>query len=289
MQRTLLLALSCTLALSCSSKDDDSSDSDEVEQAVDSDGDGISDEDEEALGTDPNSDDSDNDGISDGDEAEAGTDPNSEDSDGDGYQDKWEMDEGTDPTDSDSVIYTGLWPYNPDKETMDYADWSGSAEDGALLPWFEAVDQFGDTVDIYDFANQGKPVLLDLSTSWCYYCGELSAMLDGEDSLFSDYSSHYDWVEGLPEMVENGDIYWITVLSQNSQYGEADEDTVADWYDDYPNPNIPVLAYSTGELEEWLYIYGYPTVILLDEDLTVEYYDFQDYTAALDEAMKYVD
>ena len=64
---------------------------------IDSDGDGISDDDEAANGTDPNSSDSDGDGVSDSEEAENGTDPNSSDSDGDGVDDGEELENGTDP------------------------------------------------------------------------------------------------------------------------------------------------------------------------------------------------
>ena len=69
---------------------------------IDSDGDGISDIDEEANGTDPNSEDTDGDGLSDSEEAENGTDPTSEDTDGDGITDGEELNEGTDPTNSDT-------------------------------------------------------------------------------------------------------------------------------------------------------------------------------------------
>jgi hypothetical protein len=67
----------------------------------DSDGDGISDQDEIALGTNPESPDSDGDGISDNQERAEGTDPTNEDSDGDGISDADEKALGLDPLDGD--------------------------------------------------------------------------------------------------------------------------------------------------------------------------------------------
>ncbi len=90
---------------------------------IDADGDGLADEEELAIGTDPNNadsdtdrlsdgfevrefgtnplaDDSDEDGLGDGDELEVyGTDPLAVDTDGDGVDDATEIDAGTDPTD----------------------------------------------------------------------------------------------------------------------------------------------------------------------------------------------
>ena len=73
------------------------------EGVPDADGDGISDEQETALGTDPNNADTDGDGLSDGEEVrEHGTDPLDPDSDDDGYTDGEEIAENTDPFDPGS-------------------------------------------------------------------------------------------------------------------------------------------------------------------------------------------
>lgn len=62
-----------------------------VNDPEDLDCDGLTNDEEVALGTDPNNPDSDGDGINDGDEVAAGTNPNSDDTDGDGVLDGADM------------------------------------------------------------------------------------------------------------------------------------------------------------------------------------------------------
>ncbi|WP_434391358.1 hypothetical protein [Melittangium boletus] len=91
----------------------------------DSDGDGVPDDEEIALGTDPNNPDTDGDGLSDGDELILGTDPLHPDTDGDGFGDGLEVEAGSNPLDPHSqppprptVWLTGPWNgrvYTPDQ------------------------------------------------------------------------------------------------------------------------------------------------------------------------------
>jgi len=80
------------------------SSSEEVVQNVDTDGDGLTDEEEIALGTDPNNADTDGDGLTDGEEVnEYNTDPLQADTDGDGLSDGDEVNSyNTDPLQADT-------------------------------------------------------------------------------------------------------------------------------------------------------------------------------------------
>ncbi len=245
---------------------------------VDSDGDGLSDDDEADRGTDPDDTDSDDDGIGDGEEVDLGSDPTAADTDGDTYLDGWEVTEGHDPTDADDRIYEGYWPYNPDKDAMSDPGWRGTASTGDQLPRFAWVDQYGDTVDIYDFAFKGKPVVVDLSGVWCYYCNEVAAFLDGQASIWDEYREY----RSIPGLVNDGDIYWVTVLDSDASAGAISNRDLSDWYDAYPNPNIPVLGDEEYALQGWMDVVGYPSIMLLNEDLIVAVYDPDNYGVVFD-------
>ena len=238
-------------------------------EVPDSDGDGLNDDQEADLGTDPDNADSDGDTIEDGDEHDAGLDPTNVDTDGDSYQDNWEQTEGTDPLSADSVIYEGAWPYNPDKAQYESRGWNGTVGVGDELPYFAFLDQFGDMLSIYDLADQGKPVMIDVSAMWCGPCQNMARWLAGQNDAFdSEFPLTY-------EAIENGDAYWVTILaddmSQNADY-TVDGEEVATWYEAFEDPNIPVLADDPEEnyaLNNILQQNAFPSMILLDETLTV--------------------
>ena len=228
----------------------------------DTDGDGLTDAEEEDFGSDPESTDSDGDGLTDAEEFELNSDPNSDDSDDDGYLDAWEVAEGTDPADADDKIYVGDWPYNPDKDSYDAPT---SASDvstavGSPLLRMELLDQFGDMVDLYDFAGQGKYVAVDISAIWCPPCNDLArAIANGNPNA--------GWGKA-PEMVHNGDIYWLTILGENNSGRVPSVDDLYGWYTDYPDDRVPVLADSEGRDFANEYIgAGWPTVLVFDENL----------------------
>jgi len=116
----------------------------------DADEDGLTKAEEEELGTDPDNPDTDGDGLSDGEEVnEHGTDPLEADSDGDEWDDGEEVDDGTDPLDEADHPYSGGWPIDACRSSIQpEADEVGSV----ALP-FNLMDQFGETVRFYDFCD----------------------------------------------------------------------------------------------------------------------------------------
>ena len=258
--------------------------------SVDSDGDGLSDAEEIELGTDPNDADSDDDGLDDGEEVEAETDPMDSDSDDDGFSDGEEWAEGSDPTDGSDTpfAYIGGWPVSSDavKDGISDPGWSRSGlTEGSTMWRFTGVDQFGEEVDLYDMAYQGKDVVVDLSGAWCYWCHEIAAWLEHESSDFDAYMSSYPFLQHLPDMIDDGEVLWVTILDADQSGRAASASTVADWADWYPHDKIPVLADESGsEVAEYVNVYGYPTVWLLDESMMIVEYDRQDYFKALEAA-----
>jgi hypothetical protein len=228
---------------------------------ADPDEDGLSNSEEKDLGTDPEVPDSDGDGLMDGEEVELGTNPMSLDSDGDSYQDNWEIAEGTDPTDAASMIYTGGWRYNPDKEEWGEPT-SPRAASGAEVPRFQLQDQHGDTFDIYDFAGDGAPILLDVSGIWCGWCHELAKRIERKPNALDSYKE----LDCLPDAVENGDILWVTAVYSDTsgRCGSGTPEAVATWYATHPAPQIPVLADQDCAINNWVAPGGYPAVIHID-------------------------
>lgn len=234
-------------------------------EVADSDGDGLNDGEELGWGSDPLKADSDDDGLADNDEKSLGTDPKAADSDGDGYRDADEVSMDSDPTDADDVIYQGGWPFYAGKEDIANPGTTSRAREGDILGRMQFTDQFGDLVDLYDFAYQGKPVVIDVSGVWCYWCHQAAAFLEGEKSAFDSYEQYKE----LPGLVEDGAFYWITILDADASGGTADEQDVQDWFDDYPNPAIPVLLDAEQESTAYFRPRGYPYMILVEEDMTI--------------------
>ena len=259
-------------------------DTGEVQQ--DTDGDGLSDDEEIALGTSPNTADSDGDGISDGDEVNTfgtdpldtdsdgdglsdsdeinihGTNPLSQDTDGDGYLDNDELNQfQTNPTDASSGGYTGGWPYQPNKDSYNAptSPTGTSASIGALLLRDELMDQHGEMVDLYDFAGQGKYTAIAISATW----SPVEQMLS--DNLLTNTNG--SWGSAI-QRVNNGDVYFITLISQNMTGTQVGLTDLQDWYNTYPNTVIPILADTSNSDFANVYSNGaWPTIVLFDENM----------------------
>lgn len=218
--------------------------------------------------------DEDGDGLSCELEILAETDPQLADSDGDGYLDGEEHSAGTNPNDEGSVIYTGGWPYNPNKESIDFPSWDSESEEGAFVPRFTGVDQYGDIVEMYDFSGHGQRAILDMGTIWCEPCKGMAAYLsDGDTSHVEEYVWWEAEYEGLYEAVRDGEIFWITVLFSAGGAGDADLSHTQQWHEQFPNNAIPVLADTNLDLYNWIGVTSYPVLNLLADEFSLDIYD----------------
>lgn len=224
--------------------------------------------------------DTDQDRLTDADEARYGTDPHDPDSDDDRYLDGDEVAEGTDPLDPESRIYTGYWPYNPEKGALDDPGWAGTAAWGERLPRARWLDQHGEAVDLYDFAGQGVPVLVNNCAIWCDWCYDVDAWLLGQPSRLDSYT--VEWKDGIPEMVREGRVWWITVLDEDLERGTIDLPEVQDWYEAYPNARVAVLADFEKVLSSWLVEVEPPTLAAFDEELLLEHQDNNEFKNVLE-------
>jgi hypothetical protein len=244
----------------------------------DSDDDGLSNKEEKELGTDPKVADSDGDGLSDGDEVLTfGSDPLSVDSDGDGCEDGREVDAAADPADPTSTIYAGGWPcMGPMSAELVDPGWTPVAAVGGKVPHFIAQDQFEEEVDLYDFAGHGKFMIIDLSGIWCGWCKMMSGWLDEqENATWDNAHGEKDWYVPLRDLINSGEVYWITVIDAGGSAAgtsSADLPTAGDvawWYENYPNPEIPLLLDANHNMRDWFDTPSWPRVMLVGPDMTI--------------------
>lgn len=188
------------------------------------------------------------------------------DKDSDGYTWEEEIDAGSDPNDPTSRPYTGGWPYRVDKDDLGSPDPATTPlEVGEQIPRFVLEDQFKEQVDLYDFALDGRPIVIDRSGVWCSWCREMAALLDGQ--AYTLWDPEY---ERLAELVDDGDIYWITIIDTGLTNTEpANAEAIAEWYDAYPHPLIPVLLDDAWEWHDWTDAECYPDFVLVEEDMTI--------------------
>jgi hypothetical protein len=205
--------------------------------------------------------DSDADGLPDGVEITLGTDPHDVDTDDDTYTDRDEHHEGSDPLDATSLIYAGGWPYYYEKTELT----GGTVYAlGERFGDFRFADQHGDLVALWDFYNDSRPVIVELGGGWCLACAKLAGWLEGEDDPDLE---PYDAVRVA---VADGTMAWITIMGEDYVPGSpAEPSTVEQWVATFPNERIPVLLDGTYETALFVDATVWPTLTLLDPDLTV--------------------
>ena len=242
----------------------------------DSDLDGLPDRTEAGLGTDPTNPDTDADGLTDGEEVALGSNPLSADTDGDGYSDGDEVFEGKDPVDPSSRIYTGNWPYRRDKSMFADPGTETRAWPGEPIPRLHALDQFGDTVDLADFAAPDVEILIEVCGVIWGACRELAVARTDSEQLT-------EWAylgEAAMDRVRDGTGRWVTVISEGGELGSSSTyQDVLDWSDEYGD-DIPILWDEDRAFLTWAWqnndYPGRPTFVLANDDLTARHIDSPD-------------
>lgn len=167
----------------------------------------------------------DNDGLPDVVELELGLDHKDPDSDGDRYLDGWEVGEGTDARDPRSRIYSGNWPYNPQKDGIAAPHWADDTV-GATMVRAQLLDAWGEDVDLYDFAGHGTPTVVAICPS-CE-CGAFLYWLAGEPPYY---------FPNLLEAVGDGRVNVVVVF-----HGANDRHDLQEWSMLVDQPRVAVVS-----------------------------------------------
>ena len=241
------------------------------------------------------------------------------DSDGDGYTDKAEKLAGTNPEDFNSSIYQGFWPFNIQKESIfnpgfgicpnangckcDIENMCPEDSEctqlnmgmycvpkvGSRVPRFKGTDQFGDTFDLYDLANQGKPILIEIGTTWPQACRDFSAW---RSYVNDDVRKNKWWKEEYEEIrniIDNQDIYWVHIIHLDESRNPSNPETVSSWHESYPHDNIIVLADPEAKMKTWVRPTGYPCLILIDENMNLQIHTLRGIGDAINEVYNILD
>ena len=154
---------------------------------------------------------------------------------------------------------------------------------GDLIPRFEAIDQFGESVDLYDFSKQGKMILIELSAAWCSPCNDLASWVSSNDQKITENPWWKNRYLPIRDMIKNEEIYLVHFMFENEDKinkTTASPDDVKRWYNKYPDPNIPILADEYRFLHSWVKPTGLPCIFLVDENMKLINYTSRGLTDA---------
>ena len=159
-------------------------------------------------------------------------------------------------------------------------------KNGDKFPNFIGIDQFEEYIPIHTFANQNKYILVEMGASWCTPCHLLSNWISYKDNEIQEMKWWKNDYNDIYDMIHNNEIYYITVLYEDEFKDNASFDTVYQWYNNYPDDLIPILADENKFLHRWIKPTGIPAIILLDESLQIVEFSTRGINKAFDKLLQ---
>ena len=160
-------------------------------------------------------------------------------------------------------------------------------KEGDLFPHFKAIDQFEEIVDIYDFANdEGKYILIEMGAAWCSPCHSLASWITWNEDEIKSKPFWREKYNKIKTLIENGDIYFITILYEDEFRDNAIYDTVYEWYNTYPDESIPILADEEKILHSIIRPTGIPAITLLSPKMEVITLSSRGFNKSFDKLLK---
>ena len=88
---------------------------------------------------------------------------------------------------------------------------------GDLIPRFEAIDQFGESVDLYDFSHQGKMTLIEMSAAWCSPCNDVASWLTTNDLKIRENPWWKDGYLPVRGLIESGEVQLVNIMFEGKE------------------------------------------------------------------------
>ena len=161
-------------------------------------------------------------------------------------------------------------------------------KEGDIFPEFISLDQYEEYVNIYDFAHQGKYILIELGTVWCSPCNLLASWLSYNDPEITSKTFWKAEYDKIYDMIKNNEIYFITILYEDENRDNVTYNTSYEWFDNYPDENIPILIDSDKLLHKWVKPTGIPAITLVDENMEVVSFSSRGLDIAFDKLLSLV-
>ena len=149
---------------------------------------------------------------------------------------------------------------NTSKEDQSPITWTDcSSNEGDHPCDFTLKDQLGNDVNLYEL--YGKPIIVDFSTMWCYYC-----QLAGYD------------IKEIVDLYSEDELIYVTVLMENFTGSEPNQTDLAEWADHFGlgDEATPVLSgrtqMITASQEDGWYAEAWPTFYFIDREMSIKMY-----------------
>ena len=141
---------------------------------------------------------------------------------------------------------------------------------GDTFPHFKGIDQFNEIVDIYDFANtEGKYILFEMGAGWCSPCHALASWITWNENEIKSKPFWKNEYNMIYDLIKNKDIYFISVLYEDEFRDTATYDTAYEWYNTYPDEDIPILVDENKLLHGIIRPTGIPAISLIGPDMKI--------------------
>ena len=161
--------------------------------------------------------------------------------------------------------------------------------EGSVIPRFKGLDQYGDEFDLYDLANQGKPIIIEIGNTTASACQHFASWKAG----VSDQAKKQKWwknkFERIRDLVNNQEIFWVHFIHTDENKNPSTYETIRSWYEQYPNKNIIILSDPDALMKTWIRPTGMPCLILADENMVMKKHSFRGIGDAVDMLYEIID